>query len=95
VADAVNAEGGKVDRSTVVLDKPIKTLGLHEIKLRLHPEVTITITVNVARSKDEAERQARGEDIIASRFEEERASDAQAAADMLDGGAGRQAPAEA
>ncbi len=95
VADAVNAEGGKIDRATVVLDKPIKNLGLHELKLRLHPEVTVTVTVNVARSKDEAERQARGENVIVSRFEEERASDAQAAADMLDGGAGRQVSAEA
>jgi large subunit ribosomal protein L9 len=95
VADAVNAEGGKIDRATVVLDKPIKTLGLHELKLRLHPEVTVTVTVNVARSQDEAERQARGEDVIAMRLEEERASDARAAADMLEGGAGRQVAAEA
>ncbi len=94
VADAVNAEGGKIDRAMVVLDKPIKTLGLHQVKLSLHAEVTVTVTVNVARSPDEAERQARGENVIASRFEEERASDAQAAADMLEGGAGRQVSAE-
>src|SRR3954466_6218644 len=62
VADAVNAEGGKtkVERSMVVLDKPIKTLGLHEVKIRLHAEVTVTVTLNIARSADEAERQARG-----------------------------------
>jgi len=94
VADAVNAEGGKIDRAMVVLDKPIKTLGLHQVKLSLHAEVNVTVTVNVARSPDEAERQARGENVIASRFEEERASDAQAAADMLEGGAGRQVSAE-
>ena len=62
VADAVNGAGGsKVDRAMVVLDKPIKTLGMHEVKVRLHPEVTVTVTLNIARSQDEAERQARGE----------------------------------
>ncbi|HEY1751425.1 MAG TPA: 50S ribosomal protein L9 [Caulobacteraceae bacterium] len=90
VADAVNAEGGKVDRSMVVLDKPIKTLGVHPVKVRLHPEVTITVNVNVARSQDEADRQARGENVITSQFEEDRAADAEAAADLLEGGAGQQ-----
>jgi len=90
VADAVNAEGGKVDRSMIVLDKPIKTLGLHSIKVRLHAEVTATVTINIARSADEAERQAKGENVITSQFEADRASDAQAAADMLEGGAGSQ-----
>ena len=88
IADAVNAEGGKVDRSMVVLDKPIKTLGMHEIKVRLHAEVTATVTINIARSVDEADRQARGENVITSQFEEDRASDAQSIADMLEGGAG-------
>ena len=46
VADAINAEGGKVERSMVVLDKPIKTLGLHDVKVRLHAEVTVTVTLN-------------------------------------------------
>ena len=49
--------------SAVVLDKPIKTLGVHEVKIRLHPEVTVTVTLNIARSQDEAERQARGENV--------------------------------
>src|SRR6185503_7443348 len=80
VADAVNAEGGKVERAMVVLDKPIKTLGLHEVKIRLHPEVAITVTLNIARSPDEAERQARGENIISAAFEEERLAADQAAA---------------
>ncbi len=88
VADAVNAEGGKVDRAMVVLDKPIKTLGVHPVKVRLHAEVTVTVNINIARSVDEAERQAKGEDVIASQFDEDRASDASAAADMLEGGAG-------
>jgi large subunit ribosomal protein L9 len=89
VADAVNAEGGtKVERSMVALDKPIKTLGLHEVKVRLHPEVTVTVTLNIARSADEAERQARGENVINSQFEEDRLADEQAQADLLEGGAG-------
>ena len=89
VAEAVNAESGKVERSTVVLDKPIKTLGLHQVKVRLHPEVTVTVTVNVARSQDEADRQARGENVISSQFEEERIAAEEAAADLLEGGAGQ------
>ena len=88
VADAIQANGGKTDRSQVVLDKPIKTLGLHEVKVRLHPEVTVTVTINIARSQDEAERQARGENVISSQFEEDRGAAEEAAADMLDGGAG-------
>jgi large subunit ribosomal protein L9 len=88
VAEAVLAEGGKVDRSQVVLDKPIKTLGVHEVKVRLHAEVTVTIKVNIARSLDEADRQAKGENVITSQFEEDQASAAAAAADMLEGGAG-------
>jgi len=99
VADAVNAEGGKIERAMVVLDKPIKTLGMHEVKVRLHAEVTVTVTLNIARSQDEAERQARGEDVINSQFEEERIAAEQAAADLLEGGAGQLAsefgPAEA
>jgi large subunit ribosomal protein L9 len=89
VADAVNAEGGKIDRAMVVLDKPIKTLGVHEVKVRLHPEVSVSVLVNIARSQDEAERQARGENVIASQFEEERALAEEAAADLLEGGAGQ------
>ena len=90
VADAVNAESAaKVDRSMVVLDKPIKTLGVHEVKVKLHAEVTVTVNINIARSQDEAERQARGENVIASQFEEDQSAAAEAAADMLEGGAGQ------
>jgi large subunit ribosomal protein L9 len=90
VADMVNAEGGKIDRSMVILDKPIKTLGVHPVKVKLHAEVTISVNINIARSQDEAERQAKGEDVIASRFEDEARADAEAAADLLEGGAGQQ-----
>jgi large subunit ribosomal protein L9 len=88
VAEAINAEGGKVDRSMVVLDKPIKTLGVHEVKVKLHAEVTVTVSINIARSQDEAERQARGENVITSQFEEDQAMATEAAADLLEGGAG-------
>ena len=89
VADIINAEGGKVERSMVVLDKPIKTLGLHDVKVRLHPEVAITVNVNVARSQDEAERQARGENVITSQFDEDRVMAQQAAEELFEGGAGQ------
>lgn len=89
VSDAINAEGGKVERSMVAMDKPIKTIGVHEVKVRLHPEVTVTVTINVARSQDEADRQARGENVISSQFEEERLAAEEAAQDLLEGGAGQ------
>ena len=90
VADIINAAGGKVERSMVVLDKPIKTLGLHEVKVKLHAEVTVSVTLNIARSEDEAERQARGENVIESQFAEERAAAEETAQDLLEGGAGQQ-----
>jgi large subunit ribosomal protein L9 len=91
VAEAANAEGAKIDRSMVVLDKPIKTLGVHAVKVRLHAEVVVTISINIARSADEAERQARGENVITSQFEEDARVDAESQADMLEGGAGSMA----
>jgi large subunit ribosomal protein L9 len=98
VADAVAEAGAKVERNQIVLNTPIKTLGLHNITVRLHAEVSLTITVNVARSQDEADRQASGENIIAAQFEEDRVAAEEAAADMLEGGAGeamQNAPYEA
>jgi len=77
IADAISKN---VARSAVVLDKPIKTIGLHDVRVRLHAEVSVKITVNVARSADEAERQARGENIVAAAHQEDRAqAEAQAA----------------
>ena len=90
VADAIEAEGGRVERNQVVLDRPIKTLGVHEVKLQLHAEVTVTVRINIARSADEADRQAAGEDVIASQFADDRAQAADAQQDMLEGGAGSQ-----
>ena len=90
VAEAIQAEGGKVERSQVVLHFPIKTLGVHEVQVRLHAEVSATVKMHVARSADEAERQARGEDVIRSQFDDERQAAEQAAADLIEGGAGQQ-----
>ena len=90
VANIINGAGGKVDRSMVVLDKPIKTLGVHDVKVKLHSEVIVSVNINIARSQDEAERQARGENVVTSQFDEDAALAAEAAADMLEGGAGKQ-----
>jgi large subunit ribosomal protein L9 len=90
VADAINAEGGRVDKAQVVLNLPLKTLGVHTVKIRLHAEVVITVKVNIARSPDEAERQARGENVVASQYEEERQFAEEQAKDLFEGGAGRQ-----
>lgn len=70
-----------VKRSMIVLEQPIKTLGLHGVKVKLHPEVLVDIEVNVARSEDEAERQAKGEDVIAAALAEEKADMAEANAE--------------
>lgn len=66
IADAAEAAGYSVPRSGVRLDKPIKAIGLTDVSIRLHAEVSVTVQVNVARSQDEADRQAKGEDIVAS-----------------------------
>ncbi len=63
VSDAVTAGGFTIDRVQVLLDRPIKNLGLHEIRVSLHPEVEIKVAVNVARTAEEANRQAAGEDV--------------------------------
>lgn len=62
---AEELQGKGIKRNMVILEEPIKALGLHEVKVRLHPEVSVSVTVNVARTTDEAERQAKGEDVIA------------------------------
>lgn len=65
LAEVITAGGFSVERSQIQLSVPIKTLGLHEVSILLHPEVEVTVTVNVARTADEAERQARGENVTA------------------------------
>ena len=71
IADATTEAGLTVNRQQVVLEQPIKTLGLSQVRVVLHPEVSIPVTVNVARSPEEAERQARGEAVGAAAEEEE------------------------
>jgi large subunit ribosomal protein L9 len=63
IAELITAGGFSVDKRQIVLDRPIKTLGLQPVRVALHPEVQVQVTLNVARSEDEAERQARGEDV--------------------------------
>ncbi|MCX8254731.1 50S ribosomal protein L9 [Beijerinckiaceae bacterium RH AL1] len=63
VAEALTAAGFSVHRNQVVMTTPIKVLGLHTLPIQLHPEIAVDVTVNVARSTEEAERQARGEEI--------------------------------
>ncbi|HET7717283.1 MAG TPA: 50S ribosomal protein L9 [Bauldia sp.] len=72
LAETITAGGFTVSRAQVVLHQPIKSIGLHTVAIALHPEVESKITVNVARSEEEATRQARGEDLTV-RVEEEEA----------------------
>ena len=65
IAEAAEEAGVFVDRRQIRLARPIKELGLHEVTVQLHPEVTVSITANIARTPDEAEAQARGEDVLA------------------------------
>jgi large subunit ribosomal protein L9 len=92
IAEIITGGGFNVDRTQVPLDKAIKTIGLVPVSVVLHPEVRVTVTVNVARTDDEAERQARGEDVLAERTEaEEAVVDAEA---LFEEGAGPAAQEE-
>ena len=71
IATALSEGGFKVDRNQIVLNIPIKSIGMHKMQVELHGEVEVEITVNVARNADEAARQARGEDLTVSRTDEE------------------------
>src|ERR1019366_2718399 len=86
IAEACTASGLTVDRSQVVLNHPIKTLGLTQVRVVLHPEVSLAVTVNVARSPEEAARQTRGESVGAAAEREE----APTADALFDPGAGDQ-----
>ena len=86
IVGALAADGISIERSQVVMNAPIKAIGQYKIPVALHPEVEVTITVNVARSADEAERLARGEDVTVQREEtdeEAAAADAEKAAEAL------------
>jgi large subunit ribosomal protein L9 len=71
LAEALEAQGHKIAKHQIVLDRPIKGIGVHDVKIALHPEVSVVIHVNVARSPEEAELQARGIDVMAEMFEKE------------------------
>ncbi|MEI9997143.1 MAG: 50S ribosomal protein L9 [Rhizomicrobium sp.] len=86
IAMAISEGGVSVERTQVPLDTAIKTIGLFKVGVRLHPEVRVQVTINVARSEDEAERQARGEDVLAERTEQEEAK--VAAEELFEEGAG-------
>ncbi len=89
IADAISKGGFTVSRTQVALDKPIKSIGMVPVGVILHPEVKVRVTINVARNEDEAERQARGEDVLAEKTEAEEA--VVAAEELFEEGAG---PAE-
>jgi large subunit ribosomal protein L9 len=99
VASAIEAGGFKIDRHQVQISQAIKSIGLFTLPVVLHPEVKVNITINVARSEDEAERQARGENVLAERTEQQEATIA--AEELFEAGAGPKAegseeePAEA
>lgn len=89
IAEAATADGVSVSRGQVRLERPIKSIGLHPVIVQLHPEVEVTVTMNVARSEDEAERQAAGEDLTVQdydgfEFEEEVDEDAPDAEDIFE-----------
>ena len=73
LAEMLAADGAKIAKNQIVLDKPIKTIGVNTVRVALHPEVSVTIKVNVARSPEEAELQAQGVDVMAQMFERDEA----------------------
>ena len=92
IAEAASKDGAHIDRSQVRLDKPLKNLGIFPVRVMLHPEVSVSITINIARSEEEAERQARGENVLAR--EEEAAEDETQAAEFFEEGAAEAASEE-
>ncbi len=80
LAQIMTQGGFTVDRNQVALNMPIKTIGSHKVPIVLHPEVEVTITINVARNADEAERIARGEDVTTRRDQDDEDDDAEAEA---------------
>ena len=95
LAELLTAEGAHVTKSQVVLDRPIKAIGVHEIKIALHPEVAVTVKVNVARSPEEADLQAQGVDVMAQMFERDTAAFTEDYDPNAEPGATAEGPAEA
>lgn len=71
IVEALNEQGADVAKQMIVLERPIKTLGVFDVRVNLHPEVSVNVQVNVARSPDEAELQAQGVDVMAAMFEQD------------------------
>jgi large subunit ribosomal protein L9 len=71
IAEALNEQGAKVTKAMIVLEKPIKSIGIVDVRVALHPEVSVAVKVNVARSPDEAELQTQGVNVIDALFDNE------------------------
>ncbi len=87
IADAAKEAGLTVNRNQILLEQPIKTLGISSVRVELHPEVHLPLSVNVARSPEEAEKQARGEDLHAEQRAEDESLEAELAAELSELGA--------
>jgi large subunit ribosomal protein L9 len=94
IVEALDAADAKVSKSQVVLDHPIKAIGMHEVKIALHPEVAVTVKVNVARSPEEADLQAQGVDVMAQMFERDTPAFTEAYDPNAEPGASAEAPSE-
>lgn len=95
IADTAAESGVQLDRSQVRLDKPLKSIGIAAVRIMLHPEVSVSINVNVARSAEEAERQARGENVLLRADERDEQEEAEKAEFFDANAAGEAAPNEA
>ena len=93
--EALEAARHKVTKSQIVLDKPIKAIGVYDVKVALHPEVAVTVKVNVARSPEEAEMQASGVDVMTQMFERDEAGFTEAYDPNAEPGATAEVQAEA
>ncbi len=74
IVSGLAEQGHEIDKRQVILGQPIKTIGMHDVTIALHPEVHVTVKANVARSDDEAELQSQGVDVLAQMFEDEQAA---------------------
>ena len=93
--ELLESEGHKVPKSAIVLNKPIKAIGVYDVKVSLHAEVAVTIKVNVARSPEEAEMQAKGVDVMTAMFEKDEAGFVEDYDPNAEPGATAEVPAEA
>ena len=81
IVSGLTQQGHTVDKKQVIMGSPIKTIGMHDVTIALHPEVHVTVKANVARSDDEAELQSQGVDVLAQMFEDEQRELEEAAAE--------------